>query len=274
MSEINKPENENSENKCQINPDQYQIKIDTVTAPVGSCPWAIIQAYLGNELHRNDWDTPNEYMRLASKEENNDFVHIEKSDKHGIWLPWQPSPEDLMACDWNLLQSEPKPKPDNYMLSFDIKVGDDVQPPPLPNAKTIPSYWGYNHEGISAKPFGILTNFQNETEEIGGISYFVWSEYIGVPPGFGSLFINVTSGDTPILDGYQKMVELFKKDLTVTVDSVAYHLGGTTGNGGYLAGPTNQYELETSYDNTDAKKLGLLLQQNVGNTLHFTFTWK
>ncbi|CDG16255.1 Thoeris anti-defense Tad2 family protein [Xenorhabdus doucetiae] len=265
MSEINKPKSKNTENECQINPDQYQIKIDAVTAPVGSCPWAIIQAYLGNELHRSDWDTPNEYMRLTSKGEDNDFAHIEKSDKHGIWLPWQPSPEDLMACDWNLLTSEtkPKPTPDNCMLSFDLKVG-------VGSFSDSDQNWGYLADDEFASgtdhesPFGTLTNLKNKTE-ITTFSYFVWNN------NSPEIYLRVSSGNPLTPEGYQKLVELFKKDLTVTIDGVAYHLGGSTD--GYLFGK-RQYEFAGKYKNDDAQKLGTLLKQHAGNTLHFCFNWK
>ncbi|CDL84725.1 Thoeris anti-defense Tad2 family protein [Xenorhabdus szentirmaii] len=257
MSDVDKLDNENTETQCQIDPNQYKIKIDTVTAPVGSCPWAIIQVYLGNMLHRSDWDIPNEYMRLTSKKPDNNSVYIEKSDRHGHWFPWQPTPEDLMACDWKLVKLE------DCMLSFDLKIGTGKY-------SDTEQMWGYladnelesgpNREG----PFGTLTNLQNKTD-ITTFSSFVWDNVSA------AIFIRVSSGNPRTSEGYQKMINLLAKNLTVTVGEVSYHLGSTTDSS--IVGK-QQYEFFGQYSNAEAKKLGNLLKQSVGKILHFCLNWK
>ncbi|MDC9605598.1 MULTISPECIES: Thoeris anti-defense Tad2 family protein [Xenorhabdus] len=255
MSEVNNPEKQ-----CKIIPAQY--KINTVTAPVGSCPWAIIQVYLGNKLHRSDWDAPGEHMRLTSQSSVDEPVYIEKSNKHGEWFPWQPTPDDLMACDWHLVNSGVKPQPADCMLSFDLAVDTG-------SFSNKDQMWGYLADaefepaGEHLGPFGTLINLQNKTI-ITKFSLFVWD-------GLNQkIFIRVSSDNNQ--DGYQKLVDLFKKSLTITVDGVAYQLGGSIDS--HLFGK-HEYEFIGEYDNSDAKKLGSLLQQpNAGNPLPYCFNWK
>ncbi|WP_340608547.1 Thoeris anti-defense Tad2 family protein [Xenorhabdus bharatensis] len=243
MSDVNKLD----DTQCQINPDQYKIKIDTVTAPVGSCPWAIIQVYLGNKLHRSDWDTPNEYMRLTSKKTGNDSVYIEKSDKHGTWFSWQPTPEDLMACDWILLSEV---KPVECMLSFDLEIGtgkyrDDSQ-----------QDWGYLSQGGNDmsyvdSTFGTLTNLQN-TLGIGNILEFILNEFpIGT---FWGIQFQVDTQNQP---------DLYNRILEVTANGTTYNLGSSPNS-------TTNFV----YNSDGAKQLGDLLKQNLGKTLHFCLNWK
>ncbi|SFN98552.1 Thoeris anti-defense Tad2 family protein [Xenorhabdus japonica] len=256
MSEVNKPENLNAEKQCKIIPAQY--KIDTVTAPVGSCPWAMIQVYLGNKLHRSDWDAPGEHMRLTSHEP----VYIEKSNKHGEWFPWQPTPDDLMACDWHLVKSGAKPQPTDCMLNFDLVVGTG-------SFSNKDQMWGYLADaefepaGEHLGPFGMLTDPQNKTV-ITKFALLVWD-------GLNQkIFIRVSSDSNQA--GYQKLVDLFKQNLTITVDGVPYSLGNSIDS--HLFGK-HEYEFIGEYSNDDAKKLGSLLQQqNAGDSLPYCFNWK
>ncbi|WP_083600988.1 Thoeris anti-defense Tad2 family protein [Xenorhabdus thuongxuanensis] len=231
-----------------MNPDQYKIKIDTVTAPVGSCPWAIIQVYLGNKLHRSDWDTPNEYMRLTSKKQGNDSVYIEKRDKHGTWFSWQPTPEDLMACDWILLSEV---KPVECMLSFDLEIGTGQ----YSSGQGQGQDWGYltkgGHVWASQPTFGTLTNLQS-TIGIRSILTFYYEE---APIGtFYTIELQVDTQNQP---------NLGSKTLEVTVNGSTYNLG-TAGNS----------TTDFNYTSDGAKQLGDLLKQNVGNTLSFCLNWK
>ncbi|MDC9594457.1 Thoeris anti-defense Tad2 family protein [Xenorhabdus sp. IM139775] len=261
MSEVNKPEN-NTDLKCLLDPDQYKVKVNDTVAPVGSYPWAMIQVYLGKKVSRSNWDSSVEYIRLAGLPD--DLPYIEKR-KQNDTTHWQPIQEDMLACDWKSLESgsETEPTSDNYMLSFDLKVG-------IGNFSASDQNWGYladyelefgsDHEG----PFGTLTSLQNKTE-ITKLLYFAWNS------DSPEINLRVSSGNPPNQESYQKMVELFKKELTVTVSDVAYHLGGSEDVDIFAKG---QYEFAGSYNNDDAKKLGALLQQNLNNKLHFNFNWK
>ncbi|MBD1228474.1 Thoeris anti-defense Tad2 family protein [Xenorhabdus griffiniae] len=117
-----------SENtQCPFNRDQYDIGYDNITVPAGTSAWALSLVY----LHRNGWNAPIEHMRLAHKSEvgsaDDGAAYIEKSDKNGYWSHWTPTQEDLMACDWKLLQSDNvKPEPVNCMLSFNLKLGTNT----------------------------------------------------------------------------------------------------------------------------------------------------
>ncbi|MDC9594458.1 Thoeris anti-defense Tad2 family protein [Xenorhabdus sp. IM139775] len=278
MSEIN-----NADLKCPLKPELYNINYDNgnITVPEGSFAWALSLVCLGKQVYRSGWDFAKEHIQLAygqmSIDKKGEEPYLEKSNKDGYGFSWIPTEEDMLACDWKLPESEPE----GYVLSFDLVVGveengpdpRDKSPEAPPNIT--PWYWGYsiygNRSGGPINPFGTLVNFQNGTE-IEKITDFTWTQFS--MEDRSSLDI-ILSGKAPIIGRYKKIVELFKKDLTVTVDGTAYHLGGTTGDGGYRNPTSSQYEFSVSYyDNTDAKKLGLLLQQNVGKTLHFTFTWK
>ncbi|MDE9447952.1 DUF2829 domain-containing protein [Xenorhabdus bovienii] len=251
MSDVNKPESQKVELKCPFNPDQYSL-----AAPIGSFPWALSQVFLGNKLHRSDWDSKI-YIYLSDAAKNKPH-YIAKSGKYGD-LPWVPEQEDLMACDWNLLKTGPKP--DNCMLSFDLTIGTGKY------SDSDPEYGyladdefksGPAHQG----PFGTLTNLQNKTD-ITKFSLFIWDSIEQ------KILVRVSSDNGQA--GFHKMEALFAKNFTVTVGSVAYPLGSAKDH------PLNgkqQYEFVGLYGNDDAKKLGALLKQNVDKTLHFCFNWK
>ncbi|MCP9270510.1 DUF2829 domain-containing protein, partial [Xenorhabdus sp. XENO-1] len=243
--------NQKVDPKCPFNPDQYSL-----AAPFGSFPWALSQVFLGNKLHRSDWDSK-VYVYLSDAAKNKPH-YIAKSGKYGD-LPWVPEQEDLMACDWNLLKTGPKP--DSCMLSFDLTIGAGKY------SDSDPEYGyladdefksGPAHQG----PFGTLANLQNKTD-ITKFSLFIWDSA-------GQLILVRVSSDNN-QGGYQKIVELFKKELTVIVDGTPYHLGSSTDSN--LFGK-KQYEFAGKYNSNKAKELGNLLKQNVDNTLHFCFNWK
>ncbi|MBD2786301.1 DUF2829 domain-containing protein [Xenorhabdus sp. DI] len=243
MSEINKLDN----TACPFNPEQY--KIDTLAAPVSTSPWALIQVYLGNKVHRKDWDAPDEYIHLILGNSNDDAPEIKKRDKHGVMTSWQPTQEDLMACDWSLLKSEPKP--DNCMLSFDLEIGTSKY---YNNGNQ--QDWGYlthgGDIGTGESTFGSLTNLQS-TIGIGSVLVFILMEQ---PIGnFDWIKLQV---DT------QNQSDLPSKNLEITVDGSTY----------YIDSYKNSSATDLLYDTGDAQKLGDLLKQNVGNKLHFCFNWK
>ncbi|ETS29642.1 hypothetical protein BB987_21215 [Photorhabdus temperata] len=242
MSEVNKLKN----TICPFDPDQYKKKIDVEVdgiPPVGSLPWALIQVYFGKILGRSKWNA-NEYIQLTAKSGGGVPVHIEKHDRQSFPFPWEPTPEDLMACDWKLVKAE------DCMLSFDLMVGTSKY------ASDSGQVWGYlTPSGIDFRsvgsPFGTLTNLQN-TIGIGNILEFMLVENtIGT---FGSIALQFDTQNQPDLGG---------KNLEVTVDGSTYSLGSRTGSTTYFI-----------YHSGGAPKLGDLLKQNVSKTLHFCLNWK
>ncbi|MDE1483617.1 hypothetical protein [Xenorhabdus bovienii] len=198
-------------------------------------PWVVIQVYLGNKVYRNGWDSPNEYIHLAS------------------WLPTQ---EDIMACDWKQLISW-----DHHTLGFDLTLG----------AGNNGYFLGYaaDHvlEGMGLPDFGTLNVIENQTD-IAKISLFYWNCYEDeyTPPSS----IRLQGSSDKNEDSYQKMIELLKKDLYVTVDGVTYNLGVP------LPYPNNHntaYTYRTWYQYADVKKLGAVMEQT-GKTKRFYFNWR
>ncbi|MBD2786607.1 DUF2829 domain-containing protein [Xenorhabdus sp. DI] len=184
-----KAEDNKPEPKCPFNLDQYNL-----VPPVGSLPWTLIQVYLGNKAHRNDWDGPKEYIHLVQQVEasggGEEVAHIELLDKHGNFAPWTPTQEDLLACDWNLLGSEPKPKPkpDGNKIIFDIKIGYTQRDDSGYDYGHVYGYWGYSSSNIPniddeendrlpvspPAPIGSLKIISNETSFITKILSFYW----------------------------------------------------------------------------------------------------
>ncbi|MDE9462934.1 Thoeris anti-defense Tad2 family protein [Xenorhabdus bovienii] len=264
MSEVNKPENKESDLKCPFNPDEY--KSDNVVAPVGSFPWAVIQVYLGNKVHRNDWDSPNEYIHLtpesAPDSGGNNLPQIEKRDKHGYLASWQPTQEDMMACDWKLL----KPLAlEDHMMVFDLTLGTDL----YSNSRE-PS-WGYIAENVDITGLGTLNVIQNKTD-IAKILFFCrhsFRNYAGGPDIDASMDFQVSSDENK--DSYQKMIELFNKNFYVTVDDVTYNIGVPTSDS---EEDIFAYTYMINYpQSSDKEKLKTILQQT-GKTKRFYFNWR
>ncbi|TDB48259.1 Thoeris anti-defense Tad2 family protein [Photorhabdus khanii] len=253
MSEMNKPEVTETENKTPeheraLNPNQY--KCNHVVAPENSCPWAIIQVYLGNQARRGDWDSPNEYIRLIPESTANSegsLIYIEKCDKHGHWLPWQPTPEDIMGSDWSLLE----------LMVFDITLGTGKYKDN--SGVTGWGYYGIDNDLLS--PFGTLNVIKNKTD-IAKTTVFYWNERGGYNP---PLFIfGVFSRESS--ESYQKVQELFKsKNLYITVDDITYNLGTPSSIG--IDGDSSWYE------GTEAQKLGAIMKQT-GKTKRFYCIWR
>ncbi|MDB6371331.1 Thoeris anti-defense Tad2 family protein [Photorhabdus bodei] len=256
MSEINKPEVTEIENKLpehkSLNPDQY--KCNHVVAPENSCPWAIIQVYLGNQARRGDWDSPNECIRLIpesnANSEGNNLIYIEKCDKHGHWLPWQPTPEDIMGSDWSLLE------PDNNMLVFDVTLGTSKY--------DTGQDWGYmSDKGILGKgesTFGALNITQNKTD-IKSILMFCYNR--------GGLYLRVSFDKA----NYQKIKEVLKKNFYVSVDNVTYDFGTFLHD---HDADNDNYEYDVYYyesENPTVEKLGAILKQT-GETKRFYCNWR
>ncbi|KMJ44793.1 hypothetical protein AB204_12450 [Xenorhabdus khoisanae] len=121
MSDVIKPENE-----CPFDPKHYQC--DCFIAPVGSFSWALIQLKLRKRVTRSAWKNcqGNNEMYLAITPRVNELTiekesayavdgvavgtqydyltHIDLRNEHGNFVPWQPTQEDMMACDWAFVE--------------------------------------------------------------------------------------------------------------------------------------------------------------------------
>ncbi|WP_426577708.1 Thoeris anti-defense Tad2 family protein [Xenorhabdus stockiae] len=243
MSDVNKLDS----TTCSFNPDQYKYKksIDIEVndvAPMGSFPWAVIQVYLNKPVRRSDWDS-NIYL-MPKYDDSGSVITLQWLDKDGNILPWTPKQEDMLACDWELVKI--KPKPAECMLSFDLEIG--VSKENNPN-----QYWGYvtAKSEMSPEIFGTLTNFQS-TIDVGSVLAFLCTVTMG------------DFTDISLIVDTQNLLDLPSRNLEVTVDCATYHLGSSV----------NPTTTGFSYYLQDSRKLGDLLKQNVGNTLHFCFNWK
>ncbi|WP_047682512.1 MULTISPECIES: MW1434 family type I TA system toxin [Xenorhabdus] len=268
MSEINKPEDKKTNLNCPFKPEQYQIGKDSITVPAGTFAWASSHVYLGKQVYRSGWNAPKEHMRLAHKSEagsaGDGAAYIEKSDNEGYWAHWQPTQEDLMACDWNLLKSEskPEPKPVDCMLEFDLKVGVGT--------------WGFGRtplggagtgKVVGVAPFGELNMKSNNLDILNILAFCSTYGY-----GWGIMFfLGITTRQDK--ESYQKVRKLFQNnDLWVTVDSKHYNLGHPSER------DTNSlplYDYLFAYSiSDDAEKLSEVIKQHENKTMHVCLNWK
>ncbi|MBD2779430.1 Thoeris anti-defense Tad2 family protein [Xenorhabdus szentirmaii] len=253
MSEINK--SENSDLKCPFDPNQYNIGDNNITVPAGTSAWALSLVYLGKQVHRRGWNAPIEHMRLAHKSEvgsvGNGNAYIEKSDKDGYWSRWAPTQEDLLACDWQLLESE---CPEDSMLIFDLKLGT------LEVDSDRGQIWGYKKFGINT---GSLNQIKNNIGIVNILDFDLWIDnYIGIK----TLEFAVSTDEKSDL----KIKNLFMNNLYITVDNMTYKLGSPNS-----WGQQGRYTRNVNYDYSSniVKKLGEILKQT-GQTKRFCLTWR
>ncbi|WP_338803909.1 MW1434 family type I TA system toxin [Xenorhabdus griffiniae] len=290
MSEINKPENLNANLSCSFNPDLYQFNgfSGEVTVPIGSLAWALSHVYLKKQLlYCIGWNAPKEHIRLAhqtiANSEGDGSPYIEKSDKNGYWLPWEPTQEDLMACDWKILML---PEPPPYWISFDLKIGSFYMSHGV----------GYSTEeamnamgNIFNAPtadfnVGTLSNFQNKTTPIREIIAFIKCGWTNIDDweskiGLGYNLTLIVSCDK---NNRQKTAELLSRDLYLTVDDKIYKFSvsdpylppkvdGTTMTVvyGYMfhhnPNDERRYDIDELYYS--------IMKNNIGKTKHFHLSW-
>ncbi|MBI6549843.1 DUF2829 domain-containing protein [Xenorhabdus lircayensis] len=256
MSEFIKSEHECEYKSADDNTGQ-------IIALEGSFWWALIQLKLGNKARRSDW-LETEHVRFiprdADTESQDDYLaHIDKRNKQGHWAPWQPTQEDLMSDDWELVKEAVKPELDTLIFDLTAKMGQ-------PSGKVV--YWGYKSErgGLdeSMLPFGSLNVIQNSTviQNMSSLSFSVQASDL--------LHLRVSSDD----NNYQKMVSLVKKNLHVTVDNVTYSLGASMRNYGNKDYPYT-YDVYYEYGTPEYPilgKLGEVLKQT-GKTYRFHLNW-
>ncbi|MQL47569.1 DUF2829 domain-containing protein [Photorhabdus khanii] len=150
MSEIMKPENE-----CPFDPKQYECHC--LVAPLGSFSWALIQLKLRKRVARSVWGDKGMYLAITPRvndltvEKDSAYAvdgvavgtkydyltHIDLRNEHGNFVPWQPTQEDMMACDWEFFEDavkpEPKPEP-----TPEPKPGPTPEPKPEPTPEPKP----------------------------------------------------------------------------------------------------------------------------------------
>ncbi|MGJ0639176.1 DUF2829 domain-containing protein [Xenorhabdus bovienii] len=260
MSELMK-----SENECEYKPADDNS--GQIVASVGSFWWALAQLKLGNKARRIDWFEA-EHVRFVPRspdaEGHDDYLaHIDKHNKQGHWAPWQPTQEDLMADDWELVKEAVKPEPEiaDNTLVFDLTLGTGQFSRKV--------YWGYQgeREGLERdmSPLGTLNVIQNSTV-IQNMSAFCFTIQAS-----GLLHLRVSSDE----NNYQKMIALVKKNLHVSVDNVTYSLGATMrsyDNKDYPYTYDVYYEYGTPEYPT-LEKFGEILQQT-GKTKRFSCNWR
>ncbi|WP_323834491.1 DUF2829 domain-containing protein [Photorhabdus africana] len=281
MSEVIKPENE-----CQFDPKQYECH--GVIAPVGSFSWALIQLKLRKLVARSVWRDKKMYLAITPRvndltvEEGSAYAvdgvavgtkydyltHIDLRNEHGNFVPWQPTQEDMMACDWNFVEKEAKPEPklgDN-MFVFDLTLGTGR----YRSSGSSTDDWGYLSddrylEAGKEAAFGVLNVIQNKTT-IEKIEIFCWVENNESQRSI--LVWRVASHGND--ESYQQMQDLFRnKSLYIRVDGITSNLGmrsPDSSDGKYYC--DNWYE-----HNTEAQKLSEILKQT-GRNKRFDCNWR
>ncbi|MCC8382058.1 DUF2829 domain-containing protein [Xenorhabdus sp. PB30.3] len=262
MSEFIKPEHE-----CPFDPKQYHC--DCFIAPVGSFSWALIQLKLRKRVTRSVWvncQGNNEMYLAITPRVNNlavekdsayavdgvavgtqyDYLtHIDLRNEHGNFVPWQPTQEDMMACDWKYFEDKTEPEPESeqkklkYNLVFDItrKPGDgmvfgdlkealDVIENDITKRGPLPSVWSYNVDNLG-RDFGF--NFHKNKNK-------GWFE------------------------------KLDDKTLIIVIDDKEYNLGKSSK---VLPDSKSVYY---RYENSESEKVVELLKQE-GKTYRFQCKW-
>ncbi|MDX7988644.1 DUF2829 domain-containing protein [Xenorhabdus sp. 12] len=232
MSEVNKPAMNDSDSECYFNPDWY--KCNHVVARVGSFPWALIQLQLGKKVRRRNWAVQ-EYLNFVPRKIKADgqydyLSHIDEYDAKGNFRPWQPTQEDMMACNWEL----------SYLLVFDLTLGVGTY---KNNNKH--TGWGYSAAG-SDNPweasFGALNLLQNNTE-VGEILEFNFDN-----EGYLTWRVSYAKNE----EMRQKLYVLLKKlAITMYIDDIKYFFGG---NSPYKYWISDDGEIRASYTYYDDKE--------------------
>ncbi|MEQ1974490.1 DUF2829 domain-containing protein [Xenorhabdus sp. SGI240] len=269
MSETIKTGNQNPEHECPFDPNNY--KGEQIVAPEGSFYWALIQLKLGKKVHRSDWadkEQLNFVPRRTDTEGKFDYLsHIDKSNKYGNWAPWQPMQEDLMACDWALMQDAIKPEPglESGNLVFDLKL--DI----IISSWGAQRTWGYRGEkggpAYNNSLFGSLNMIRNNTD-IKTVTAFYVSDIADIYQKFQYIHFHFFSEK---MNDLRYDSEIKEKTLQVSVDNVTYNLGKPTtapfdGELGWMATYSNE-------QNPAVDELIKVLQQ-VGETKRFYCVWK
>ncbi|MDE1479037.1 DUF2829 domain-containing protein [Xenorhabdus bovienii] len=274
MSDVINPEHE-----CPFDPKNYQC--DCFIAPVGSFSWALIQLKLRKRVARSVWGDKGMYLAITPRvneltvEEGSAYAvdgvavgtkydylsHIVLRNEHGNFVPWQPTQEDMMTCDWAFMEEKEEPvKPEPHMMIFDLTLGIEQRK----DGMTTWGYWGKEGVDKNNAAHGSLNVIQNKTDIEKTVMFF-WFE-------------DSSSGKAPVFNWnvlsrkyYQTVDDLFSnKNLYVTVDDVAYNLGKCS----LTTNTDREYEYVSWYENNaETEKLGEVLKQT-GKTKRFYCNWR
>jgi hypothetical protein len=297
MSELIKPEHE-----CPFDPKQYQC--DCFIAPMGSFSWALIQLKLRKRVTRSTWINcqGNNEMYLAITPRVNDLTvekdsaysvdgvtvgtqydyltHIDLRNDHGNFVPWQPTQEDMMACDWVFFEDK-------------VKLEPEVNPEPIPEPKPEPDTKPEFNPDIEFRLKGKLTVGAVRGAEEGRYDYFGYANKIGD--------INIgnweeISNNTPI----QKLEGFYSKKLMYNpgyIEHMAFSLNTGSENltkvqKEFYGKKLKIWCLDKEYDfsnshfeyssglyysegnNYHIDKLESLFREHLGETLEIEFIWK
>ncbi|OTA14477.1 hypothetical protein Xvie_03698 [Xenorhabdus vietnamensis] len=285
MSDVINPEHE-----CPFDPKHYQC--DCFIAPVGSFSWALIQLKLRKRVTRSVWvncQGNNEMYLAITPRVNNlaveegsayavdgvavgtqyDYLtHIDLRNEHGNFVPWQPTQEDMMACDWGFVEEEKKEE--------SVKPETESKPEPTlePTPELKPETPKYNLVfDATSKEAGINGNLRRVDKPIiiennlttnGSLYCVYWftSQY-------GTSAANQLELQFEAVIGLQAYVpDLRNKTLIITVDDKKYNLGTLTEVGTDSRG----HEVHIHYRDGDTKEIGKLLEQE-GKTYRFHCEW-
>ncbi|PHM38590.1 Thoeris anti-defense Tad2 family protein [Xenorhabdus innexi] len=226
-----------------LNPYQVTYQAHTtvelsndVTAPADSFAWAIIQLNLGHFICRNHWEDDQQYLRI-----NRDSGYIEERHQHVEWTRWTPQHEDMIACDWSILEKEPvnPPSVSDYHIVFDIT----------------PIEYAASYSGMASG--GSLVTIETDMMD-DPISALHFNK------GYDSLSMGLNSG---LEDNMALLTDIRAKQLTVTVDGIQYEMGSALEKPDW---PQPLYFLH--YKGQDVVKVGELLKQ-AGKTWRFDLHW-
>ncbi|PHM52821.1 DUF2829 domain-containing protein [Xenorhabdus sp. KK7.4] len=276
MSEFIKPEHE-----CPFEPKQYQC--DCFIAPVGSFSWALIQLKLRKRVTRSVWVNCHEnnemYLAITPRVNNlavekdsayavdgvavgtqyDYLTHIDLRNEHGNFVPWQPTQEDMMACDWQFFEDKVKPTPDS-------KPEPEVKPEPeTPKTLKYNLVFDATPKAHSGAVLGALWSFEdpvivesNLTKTYGYPYRVYW---------YGSQY-STSSANTIKIQFKGQIPELSNKTLIITVDGKKYNLGVLTEK----SSNSTNVETHLRYAKGDTAEFGKLLEQ-AGKKYRFHCEW-
>ncbi|MBE8589152.1 DUF2829 domain-containing protein, partial [Xenorhabdus griffiniae] len=185
------------------------------------------------------------------------LTHIDLRNEHGNFVPWQPTQEDMMACDWEFVEEKeeepvkPEPKP---------------EPIPEPTPEPTPETPKYNLVfDITRQPGGNMLNtevkealdvIENDTTKRGPLP-LVWS-YLS----YNDLNLHFTN-ESKDKEWFE---DLGNNALIISINDKEYNLGKAS-----VIRPDSN-KVAYRYENSESEKVVELLKQE-GKTYRFHCKW-